>query len=82
MNKQLKVGVVLLLLLLFPLLSYIYLKKGFNYQLENLEEISVKAELNKSYLQSIGFPFDSTQNTVNPIFFAKGQEEFLSLIHI
>lgn len=67
MNRNIKTGIVLSLLLILPLISYLYLKRGFDYQINNLESIKAKGVIDEHSVDNTIFPFDSALNMVNMV---------------
>ena len=53
MKFKIQYVVILLLLVLFPFISWLYLKNGIGFRKQALEELSTKSEFNKSMLDSV-----------------------------
>ncbi len=81
MNRNVKTGIAVVLLLLLPLISYIYLKKGFEFQKDNFEELSSQVEVNQQVAKGI-FPFDSAVAKVNVVLFIRDNQNISQYLEI
>ena len=67
MNKNIKAALVVCLLALFPAISYIYLKRGFEFQKSNFAQLETKVKLDTELAYQ--FPYDSCLDKVNMVIF-------------
>ena len=74
MNRHVKTALVLALLVVFPVISYIYLKRGFEYQKDNFAELENRIKVSPD--EALAFPYDSCLGKVNMVIFLSDDQAF------